>query len=57
MVTNLYEYQNKKEFTGTYQGLEEFLDDIWRKREKVSYYTDEDSEKIEVQQFLQFIHK
>ena len=57
MVTNLYEYQNKKEFTGTYQSLEEFLDDIWRKREKVSYYTDEDSEKIEVQQFLQFIHK
>ena len=57
MITNLYEYQNKKEFTGSYQGLEEFLDDIWRKREKVSYYTDEDSEKIEIQQFLQFIHK
>jgi 5-methylcytosine-specific restriction enzyme subunit McrC len=57
MITNLYEYQNKKEFTGLYQGLEEFLDDIWRKREKVSYYTDEDSEKIEIQQFIQFIHK
>ena len=57
MINNLYEYQNKQEFSGSYVGLEEFLDEIWRKREKSSYYIDEENEKIEVQQFLQFIHK
>ncbi len=57
MTTNLYEFQNKQEFTGSYQGLEEFLDEIWRKREKSTYFMEEDTEKTEVQQFLQFIHK
>lgn len=56
-MINLYEYQNKQEFNGPFQKLEDFLDDIWRKREKFSYYTEEDSERQEVQQFLQFFHK
>ncbi len=56
-MINLFEYQNKQEFDGSFNGLEDFLDDIWRKREKNSFYINEDVDKIEVQQFLQFFHK
>ena len=33
------------------------MDEIWRKREKSTYFMEEDTEKTEVQQFLQFLHK
>ena len=56
-MINLFEYQNKEIFNGNYSGLENFLDDIWNKRERNFFYGIEDSEKIEVQRFVQFIHK
>jgi 5-methylcytosine-specific restriction enzyme subunit McrC len=56
-VINLFEYQNKHEFKGPFQGLEDFLDVIWNKREKSGYYNNDDIDKIEVQQFLQFLNK
>jgi 5-methylcytosine-specific restriction enzyme subunit McrC len=56
-MINLFEYQNKELFEGSYDNLEIFLDDIWQKREKNSFYADSESEKIEVQRFLQFLHK
>jgi 5-methylcytosine-specific restriction enzyme subunit McrC len=56
-VINLFEYQNKQEFKGSFQGLEDFLDVIWNKREKSGFYSNDDIDKIEVQQFLQFFNK
>ncbi|NJK98411.1 MAG: hypothetical protein HC905_28965 [Bacteroidales bacterium] len=56
-MVNLFEYQNKETFKGDFAGLENFLDEIWNKRERSSYYELEDIEKIEVQRFIQFIHK
>jgi 5-methylcytosine-specific restriction enzyme subunit McrC len=56
-MINLFEYQNKAPFPGEhFENLEEFLDDIWNKREKSSYYN-EDENREEVQHFLQFLHK
>ena len=54
---NLYEYQNKIAIKDEFDGLESFLDDIWAKREKNSFYSESSEHKIESQQFLQFIHK
>lgn len=56
-MLNLFEYQNKVTFKGDYSGLENFLDEIWNKRERNSFYESDDSEKAEVQRFVQFIHK
>ncbi|MGV8944872.1 MAG: McrC family protein [Lutibacter sp.] len=56
-MINLFEYQNKVEFPKSFDKLEEFLDEIWKNREKSGYYFDDTSDKIEVQQFLQFLHK
>jgi len=56
-MINLFEYQNKEIFKGDFEELEIFLDDIWNKREKTGYYFGNDSDKIEVQRFLQFIGK
>lgn len=56
-MINLFEYQNKVEFPDSFEGLEEFLDSIWNSLEKNSYYTENEEEKIEVQRFLQFLHK
>jgi len=56
-MINLFEYQNKEQFPDNhFDDLEVFLDDIWNKREKTSYYT-EDENRVEVQRFLQFFHK
>nr|BFF36920.1 McrC family protein [Tenacibaculum mesophilum] len=58
METNLFEYKNREQFSEThFEELEIFLDDIWSKREKSSYYTNEEDSKVEVQRFLQFFHK
>lgn len=56
MVINLFEYQNKikHEFEDT-ANLEAFLDDIWSKREKNSYFDSRES-KEESQRFIQFLH-
>ncbi|HZK97878.1 MAG TPA: hypothetical protein VFC67_26990 [Prolixibacteraceae bacterium] len=56
-MINLFEYQNKEEFEGSFQGLETFLDDIWNKREKTGFYYSDETGKIEIQQFIQFINK
>ena len=56
-MINLFEYQNKVAFSEVhFENLEVFLDDIWNKREKSSYYN-EDENREEVQHFLQFLHK
>lgn len=56
-MVNLFEYQNKETFKGDFTGLENFLDEIWNKREHSSYYEIDDFGKVEVQRFIQFIHK
>lgn len=56
-MINLFEYQNKVSFPPEqYDNLEEFLDAVWSKREKSSYYN-EDENREEVQHFIQFLHK
>ena len=56
-MINLFEYQNKVAFPEThFDNLEIFLDAIWSKREKSSYYN-EDENREEVQHFIQFLHK
>ena len=54
-MINLFEYRNKEIFNGDFDGLEVFLDDIWNKRERLSF--DGDESNTEVQRFIQFIHK
>ena len=55
---NLFEYQNKLTYPDPDNELEEFLDNIWKNREKSSYYSnDPEEDKIESQRFLQFLHK
>jgi 5-methylcytosine-specific restriction enzyme subunit McrC len=56
-VLNLFEYQNKIAIKDDFDGLESFLDEIWAKREKNSFYSENSENKIESQRFLQFIHK
>ena len=56
-MINLFEYQNKQEFKDQFSELEDFLDSIWKRREKNDFYLDEESDRIEIQQFLQFLHK
>ncbi|MBE8723384.1 McrC family protein [Flavobacterium hungaricum] len=56
-MINLFEYQNKVSFPEQhFDNLEEFLDVIWNKREKSSYYNEEENRE-EVQHFIQFLHK
>ena len=56
-MINLFEYQNKVKAENTFEGLEEFLDDIWKNREKSSYFTSDQENFVESQRFLQFLHK
>jgi 5-methylcytosine-specific restriction enzyme subunit McrC len=56
-MINLFEYQNKVDIQASMDGLEGFLDEIWNNREKNSFYSENDNNKIESQRFLQFIHK
>lgn len=56
-MINLFEYQNKVAIQASFDGLEEFLDEIWNSREKNSFYSESGNDKIESQRFLQFIHK
>ncbi|MDI1318088.1 hypothetical protein [Flavobacterium sp.] len=56
-MINLFEYQNKAAFpVKHFDNLEVFLDAIWNKREKSSYYNEEENRE-EVQHFIQFLHK
>ncbi|MFA5546411.1 MAG: hypothetical protein WDA14_12250 [Sphaerochaetaceae bacterium] len=57
-MINLFEYQNKADISESLEnGLEEFLDEVWAKREKNPYFDQEQADKVENQQFLQFLHK
>jgi 5-methylcytosine-specific restriction enzyme subunit McrC len=56
-MINLFEYQNKVDTLASFDGLEGFLDEIWNSREKNSFYSENDNDKIESQRFLQFIYK
>jgi len=56
-MINLFEYQNKVENQESFDGLEGFLDQIWNKRGKSSYYSGNENDKIESQRFLQFLYK
>ncbi len=56
-MINLFEYQNKVKAENTFEGLEEFLDDIWKNREKSVYFSRDQEDKIESQRFLQFLYK
>jgi 5-methylcytosine-specific restriction enzyme subunit McrC len=56
-MINLFEYQNKAPLEKSFEELELFLDDIWCNREKSGFYYQEQEERIEVQQFVQFLHK
>ena len=56
-MINLFEYQNKVNVQDSLEGLEGFLDEIWNSREKNSFYSENGSDKIESQRFIQFIHK
>jgi 5-methylcytosine-specific restriction enzyme subunit McrC len=56
-MINLFEYKNKVAFPEKhFDNLEVFLDTIWNKREKSSFYN-EDENREEVQHFIQFLHK
>jgi|SRR5690625_1975526 len=57
-MIHLFEYQNKEQLSSDFDGLEMFLDDIWNRREKSSFYEGKDDEdaKVEAQRFLQFLH-
>jgi len=54
---NLFEYQNKVDIQDSFEGLEQFLDEIWNSREKNSYYSKKSKSDIESQRFLKFIRK
>lgn len=56
-MINLFEYQNKQEFKGSFDNLETFLDDIWMKRERSQFFSEDETDRIEAQRFIQFIHK
>ncbi|HAX14546.1 MAG TPA: hypothetical protein DIV44_15130 [Leeuwenhoekiella sp.] len=58
-MINLFEYQNQEPFEADqFDELELFLDDIWNKREKSSYFSvSEDEELVEAQRFLQLLRK
>ncbi|MEE4358587.1 MAG: hypothetical protein V2I97_19120 [Desulfococcaceae bacterium] len=56
-MINLFEYQNRLECKDAFQGLESFLDDIWKKREKSGFYYNHKSDSSETQRFIRFIHK
>ena len=57
-MVNLFEYQNKVSYLDESNKLEEFLDEVWKKRERNPYFAnDTEEEKIESQRFLQFIHR
>ena len=56
-MINLFEYRNRVQYTDDIKDLEDFLDNIWQKREKNSFYTDNETDEYEVQHFLQIFHK
>ena len=56
-VINLFEYQNKVDSNESLDGLEDFLDDIWKSREKNSFYSKNENDSSDSQKFIRFINK
>ena len=57
-MINLFEYKNKESFPEhQFDDLEVFLDEIWAKREKSNYFSNEEDNRVEQQRFIQFLHK
>jgi len=56
-MINLFEYQNKVDYSTPSNELEAFLDEIWANRERATSYWADQSDRIENQQFIQFLHK
>ena len=56
-MINLFEYINKVDIQDSFNGLEDFLDEIWKNREKNSYYVNDENDGAEAQKFLHFIRK
>ncbi len=56
-MINLFEYQNKVAIKSGFDELETFLDEIWNMREKNVFYEENETDKIESQQFVQFLYK
>lgn len=57
-MINLFEYQNTIELPESLEGLEDFLEDIWKKREKnPSFFEDSLISESSSQKFLNFLHK
>ncbi|NCN05119.1 MAG: hypothetical protein GW949_05765 [Spirochaetales bacterium] len=56
-MINLFEYQNKASTSSSLDDLELFLDDIWKNRERSGFYYQEQEDRVEVQQFIQVLHK
>lgn len=55
-MINLFEYRNAEGLPENAEGLEEFLDDIWRNREKSQFYRESTENKVERQQFVDFLN-
>lgn len=53
---NLFEYQNKEPYEDDFEGLEAFLDDIWKNREKSGFDFGQKNPKSETQRFINFFH-
>ena len=56
-MINLFEYQNKVSNSDSLSGLEDFLDDIWSRREKFSYFKQDKSDNSDSQKFINFLRK
>lgn len=56
-MINLFEYQNKAALDDDLSGIEDFLDEIWKNREKSPLYFENDSFESSNQGFIQFIRK
>ncbi|NNF02442.1 MAG: hypothetical protein HKN22_07135 [Bacteroidia bacterium] len=57
-MINLFEYQNKESYPGSFDEMESFLDEIWKRRERSPhFYTEDEDKRIEEQRFIQFLHK
>ncbi len=51
-MINLFEYQNKEQLEINSEGIEEFLDHIWKSREKTEYFYNREP----AEEFQQFVH-
>lgn len=54
-MINLFEYRNTETLDASAQGLDTFLDEIWRNRETQPYYRNEGNVKKSPQRFLQLL--